>query len=97
MMSDWRLDNAEGLRGQRLRRKTWTKWSDQWDHDHCNGCMAKFAEYDGPHIQKEGYTSCEEYSHGANYAWVCVQCFDELHEQMGWTVANEGPLLESDR
>jgi hypothetical protein len=84
-MADWRIDNAHNLRGQRLRRKKWTKPSDEWDHDHCHGCMAKFAEFEGPDIQHEGYATCEEYRHGEDYAWVCLQCFDDLHGEMGWT------------
>jgi hypothetical protein len=47
--------------------------------------MAKFAEFEGPDIQHEGYATCEEYRHGADYAWVCLQCFDDLHGEMGWT------------
>ena len=91
-MADWRTDNARHLKGQRLRRKPWTKWSDRWDHDHCEACMVKFAEFDGPDIQKEGYATCEEYKHGVDYGWVCVSCFNDLHEEMGWTVAEDSPL-----
>ena len=89
MMADWRLDNVEHLRGQRLRRKRWVKWSESWDHDHCEACFTKFAEFDGPGIQKEGYATCEEYGHGADYGWVCVPCFNDLHDEMGWKVAKE--------
>jgi len=24
-----------------------------------------------------------------DYHWVCIQCFNDLHEQLGWTVAEE--------
>jgi len=27
----------------------------EWDHDHCFGCNAKFAEFDDPEIEHEGY------------------------------------------
>jgi hypothetical protein len=34
--------------------------SADWDHDHCEGCTAKFAEFDGPEILHSGYfTICE--------------------------------------
>jgi hypothetical protein len=26
-----------------------------WDHDHCEGCTAKFADFDGPEILHSGY------------------------------------------
>jgi hypothetical protein len=29
--------------------------SADWDHDHCESCMAKFAEFDGPEILHSGY------------------------------------------
>jgi hypothetical protein len=28
-------------------------------------------------------------AHGADYAWVCIQCFDDLRGQMGWTAAQD--------
>ena len=88
-MADWRVDNARNLRGQRLRRQKWAKPSEEWDHDHCEACMTKFAEFDGPDFQHEGYAACEEYPRGASYAWVCLRCFDELHVEMGWTAAKD--------
>jgi hypothetical protein len=83
-MADWRIRNCEILRGLALRRKTYRKWSESWDHDHCAACWATFAEVDGPEIQHEGYATCEDYKHGADYDWVCVTCFSELKDEMGW-------------
>jgi hypothetical protein len=84
MEPDWRLNFCEGLRGQPLRNMVWRKWSEQWDHDHCAACGAKFAEFEGEGIQKVGYATTEAYQRGAEYEWVCETCFDELKEQLGW-------------
>lgn len=84
-MIDWRVENAKWLRGLGLRRKKYKKWSGQWNHDHCAGCWARFAEFDGPEIQHEGYATCDDYKNGADYDWVCLQCFSDLKEEMGWT------------
>lgn len=80
----WRLDNAHDLKGLRLQRRAWWRWSVTWDHDHCGGCWAKFAEFDKPGILHEGYTTCEDHPNGAGYHWVCVTCFDIIGQEMGW-------------
>jgi hypothetical protein len=83
-MADWRIHNCRLLRGLTLRRKPYREWSERWDHDHCAACWATFAEVDGPEIQHEGYATCEDYKLGADYDWVCVGCFSELKDEMGW-------------
>jgi hypothetical protein len=93
-MSDWRLNNVKGLQGLRFQRKRYTKWSDSWDHDHCAACWAKFAEFDSPGIQNEGYATCDDYKHGADYDWVCVPCFSDLRDQMQWVDVTP-PAFES--
>ena len=87
----WRKENASAhLKGQRFRFKRYTRYREDWDHDHCAACWAKFAEpghIDEPDIQHEGYATTEEYKLGADYAWVCVQCFSDLKDDLGWVVA----------
>ena len=34
--------------------------SAEWDHDHCEGCWAKFAEFDAPDILHSGYFTVVE-------------------------------------
>jgi hypothetical protein len=80
----WRLDFARHLKGTRLQFHRYTRWSETWDHDHCAACWAKFAEFEGPDIQHEGYATCDDYPLGARYEWVCTSCFDELKEKMEW-------------
>ncbi len=86
-MADWRIDNCKGLRGLRLQRKRYRQPSKNWDHDHCAACWTKFAEFDGPDILHEGYATGDDYIHGAEYDWVCVRCFNELKDEMGWVEA----------
>jgi hypothetical protein len=72
------------LQGVLFRRKRYTRFSESWDHDHCAACWATFAEVDGLDIQHEGYATCEDYKHGADYDWVCLSCFADLRDAMGW-------------
>ena len=83
----WRIDNAKHLKGLRLHFRRYTRWSDDWDHDHCEACMAKFAEFDGENILHEGYASGDDYRHGAGYAWICGECFNDLKDDMNWSLA----------
>ena len=82
---DWRLDNARHLAGFALRRRRYQRWSDDWDHDHCAACWAKFAQGDEPGILREGYATGEDDPRGAGYDWVCETCFAELQPELGWT------------
>jgi hypothetical protein len=86
----WKIDLAcHHLKGQKLRLKFYKRWSESWDHDHCLVCAVTFAEWDDPNdpdIQHEGYATTEDYKHGADYTWVCVKCFAELKDDLGWIV-----------
>ncbi len=88
---DWRLENLETqeMRGVRFQRMRYREYRPGWDHDHCVACWAKFAEFDDPNepIQHEGYTTCADYEHGAEYDWVCLECFSLFKDAMGWTEA----------
>ena len=84
----WRIDNARHLKGLRLRFSRYSRRSASWDHDHCAACWAKFAEFDGPDIQHEGFRTCDDYKLGAGYDWVCQKCFIDLKAAMEWTVAD---------
>jgi hypothetical protein len=89
-MSDWRWENLQGetqLRGAALRRMKYSEYRPGWDHDHCIACWTKLAEFDDPaeHIEHEGYATTEDYIRGAEYDWVCVKCFADFKDKMGWT------------
>ena len=85
MERDWLIDVAGHLKGQSLRRKMWTRWSERWDHDHCTVCGAKFAEFEGADIQKEGYATTESYTRGTDYEWVCLECFSKFKDKLNWS------------
>jgi hypothetical protein len=84
LQKDWRVDNCKLLRSERLRRKKYRAPSEEWDHDHCMACWAKFAESEGPEILNEGYATVADSQWGLDYHWVCLQCFADLHELMEW-------------
>jgi hypothetical protein len=87
-VTDWRVENAQHLKRLPLRRQAYKKWTDRWDHEHCAGCMAEFAESDRPDIQRAGYATTADYVHGAQYEWVCIRCFNDLKLELGWTEAS---------
>jgi hypothetical protein len=84
---DWRIAAAGRLRGLTLHFRLYTRWSEEWDHDHCAACAAKFAEFDEPDILHEGYTTGPDYPKGEEYEWVCPACFKELAEALDWKTA----------
>jgi len=55
--------------------------SEQWDHDHCEACTAKFMESGPAGTLTEGYVTAD------NYRWICGECFRDLKDEMGWTLA----------
>ena len=86
---DWRIDllsACKDLQGARLRRKSWSAPRPGWDHDHCSVCTAKI--WDKADICKgeftEGYATGEDFKLGVDYEWVCIECFRDFKERMGW-------------
>ena len=82
--NEWKIDVGKRLKGQPLRFKTYSYLGPMGDHAHCTTCWAKLAEYDGPDILHEGYATTDSYSLGADYDWVCTECFDELKDDLDW-------------
>ena len=80
-MSDYRIDNAQWTRGAILHFRKYARFSDTRDHDHCEGCWAKFMESGGPDVLTEGYSTED------NYRWICPECFRDLKDIMGWRLA----------
>jgi len=78
-MADWRTDNAKRTRGAAVRFQKYTAPRPDWDHDHCEGCWAKFMESASPEILTEGYVTQDN-------RWICAECFHDLREEMGWTL-----------
>jgi hypothetical protein len=76
---DWRRRNQERfLRAATLTRGPWRQHSPEWDHDHCEFCIAKFSVREGD--LKSGYSTVED------QRWICETCFDDFHEEFGFVV-----------
>jgi hypothetical protein len=89
MTKDWRLQHLETqpfLREVTFVRKLYKAYSAEWDHDHCVACWMKFMEpgIEGPDIIHEGYATTAEFVRGADYEWVCPECFSLFREAMAW-------------
>ncbi len=79
--NDWRLQGQETyLKGIPLWWKRYTRYSESWEHDHCEFCWAKFMEGDDPDVLHEGYATED------NYRWICGQCFEDFKDLFGWEV-----------
>ena len=100
----YKLTQLERLKGLTFRLRRYKAPTVDWDHDHCYGCWAKFAELDGSNVQHEGYfttvpaqpspkpkttgLTCikEPIPGGWAFRWVCVECFEEFREVLGFNV-----------
>lgn len=83
---DWRLSGQEGyLAGAALRWKSWSPRSQEWDHDHCVFCQAKFAQLGVPDELHAGFTTTDDYH------WICETCFGDFKERFQWTLATGDP------
>jgi len=80
-MTDWRVDNAKRTRGAVLHLRKYARPREDWDHDHCEGCFAKFMESGSPEVLTEGYITED------NKRWICPDCFRDLKEEMEWKLA----------
>jgi hypothetical protein len=54
--------------------KKYTRYRDDWEHDHCQFCWAKFMEEDYPEVLQEGYATED------NYRWICEECFEDFKD-----------------
>ncbi|MCX6609653.1 MAG: hypothetical protein NTW74_02250 [Acidobacteria bacterium] len=73
------------LKGATLAKQRWLAPANgNNDHDHCSCCWAKFAEWDAPDIQHDGYVTFYKHELGASKHWICEKCFSDLGEEMQW-------------
>ena len=79
---DWRLTGQEAyLAGATLCWRSYQRYREGWDHDHCEFCFSKFAEPDvSPDALHAGYATLDE------YRWICQRCFDDFRQRFGWRV-----------
>jgi hypothetical protein len=84
---DWRLTGqAKYLQGAALTWKAYHAPRETWDHDHCSFCWATFSDKE-PGALTAGYATMAEHEHGADYHWVCKQCFEDFNDLFAWRVA----------
>jgi hypothetical protein len=84
--SDWRLQGQERyLQGAALEKLSYSPSHQDWDHDHCEFCGAKFAGKDTLDAAHEGFTTSDR------CRWICSTCFGDFRVRFGWS------LIERDR
>lgn len=98
---DWRLQGQEKyLKGATLLRKLYRAASQDWAHDHCEFCWAKFMDptfsggrakviAEDPEILTEGYAvqgrSPREGSEN-DFWWICPTCVRDFAKRFEWKV-----------
>jgi len=83
-MKDWRLQDQEDyLMNKSLIFTRYEKYRDDWDHDHCEFCNAKFSTYEGD--LHDGYATVEK------YYWICQECYHDFKSIFNWKLINELP------
>ena len=80
---DWRLlrGQEEWLKGRRLMKIPYFRWSETWDHEHCEFCFAKFSAADGD--LHEGYVTADD-----KRSWICPECFEDFKEMFQWELVD---------
>lgn len=79
--NDWRLQGQEEyLKGKKLYYKKYKKYSERWEHEHCEFCSEKISEYKGD-LNYAYCTKDEKY-------WICEECFNDFKELFKWKVIN---------
>jgi hypothetical protein len=81
---DWRLMGQEKyLAGATLVRRQWRQLREDWDHDHCEFCGAKFGGDRLGDVLREGWTTPDERH------WICDGCFRDFRERFGWNTQED--------
>lgn len=79
---DWRLKGAskDYLKGCTFIYKKYKKYRDDWEHDHCEFCSAKFKDVDADDVLRYGYSTKND------YWWVCEKCFEDFKDRFGFNI-----------
>lgn len=79
---EWRaslVDFFKEYRGWTFTLKSYWRWSETWDHDHCICCGTAIAE---PGLREDAisraYGVSDQHPRGADYEWLCPSCAHEL-------------------
>ena len=80
--NDWRLKNQEKhLKGRKLMKIPYFRWSKTWDHEHCAFCWDRFSDYEGD--LHEGYVTADD-----KRTWICPECFEDFKEMFQWELVD---------
>ena len=74
--------DLSSLEGLAVAFRPYRQYTDGWDHDHCESCMAGPNESD-PTDLHEGWTTTSEYDYGAEYLWLCDSCYQRFKHRLG--------------
>ena len=83
---DWREQGQEKyLNGLAFSKQEYAKYSDSWEHDHCEFCGSKFCEENTSLSNSiclhEGYATEDK------YRWICDKCFNDFKKKYNLKVA----------
>lgn len=77
MKDDWRLTNQEEyLTSVVLKRIKYNKYSDSWEHEHCEFCWEKISENKSDF--NEAYCTLDE------QICICEDCYNDFKEMFNW-------------
>jgi len=77
--NDWRLTGQENyLKGVTLYWKKYRRYSNTWDHDHCDFCWVEFCLEGCEDSLIEGYATEDD------YYWICETCFKDFKDMFQW-------------
>ncbi|HBG42116.1 MAG TPA: hypothetical protein DDW85_12025 [Porphyromonadaceae bacterium] len=75
--NDWRRQGQERyLKGVSLIFRDYYPYRQNWDHDHCEFCGAKFSLKEGD--LHKGYSTKD------GYHWICNKCFNDFKNEFKW-------------
>ncbi len=83
VQNDWRRQGQESyLKKVTLSWKSYTNDCEEWDHDHCEFCNAKFMKASNKDVLNEGYVTEDA------YRWICKECFEDFRDEYQWFITN---------
>lgn len=83
VQNDWRRQGQESyLKKVILSWKPYTNDCEEWDHDHCEFCSAKFMEASNKDVLNEGYVTED------TQRWICKECFEDFRDEYQWLITN---------
>jgi len=78
--NDWRFRGQDEYLDKDLKFAKYERYSETWDHDHCEFCGATFSEFEGD--LHEGYCTFDK-----RY-WICENCYNDFKSMFQWKVVD---------